>query len=52
MTDEHDELGALAQEIQKIIADNRKFLERVQDEDFEPIDDEEDVAEDEITEEL
>jgi hypothetical protein len=51
MIDEHDELSALAQEIQKIIADNRKFLERVQDEDFEPID-EEDVVEDGITEEL
>ncbi len=51
MTVEQDDLSALAQEIQKIIADNRKFLERVQDEDFEPVDEEE-VAEEEITEEL
>lgn len=51
MTDEHDELSVLAQEIQKIIADNRKFLERVQDEDFAPVDGEE-VAEDDVTEEL
>ena len=51
VTDERgDELGELAREIKKVIADNRKFLERVLDEDFEPGEDE--VVEEEVTEEL
>jgi len=45
-----NELDELAREISRIITDNRKFLARVMDDDFEP---EEDIGEeDEITEEL
>ena len=50
VTDERNDLNELTQEIQKIIADNRRFLERVRDEDFEPEADE--VPEEEIVEEL
>ena len=51
MTDERsDELGELAREIRKVIADNRKFLDRVLDEGFEPAEDE--VPEEEIAEVL
>jgi len=49
---EKNELEELAKEIRRTIADNRKFLDRVMDDDFEP--DEEDIGEDEreIVEEL
>jgi hypothetical protein len=50
VTDEHAELEELAREIRKVIADNRKFLDRVLDDDFEP--EEEDVTEEEVVEEL
>jgi hypothetical protein len=47
---EKNELDELAREIDRIIADNRKFLARVMDDDFEP---EEEVGdEDDIIEEL
>lgn len=36
MTEEKNELDELSREIRKIIEDNRKFLNRVMDEDFEP----------------
>lgn len=51
MVAEKNELDDLSQEIRKIISDNKKFLDRVMDEDFEPEDDGEE-AEQEITEEL
>jgi hypothetical protein len=50
VTDEHTELEDLAREIRKVIADNRKFLDRVLDDDFEP--EEEDVTGEETGEEL
>lgn len=33
---EKDELERLAEEVKRIISDNRKFLSRVMEEDFEP----------------
>jgi len=50
MDKEKNELDELTQEIGKIIKDNKKFLDRVMDEDFEP--EEEIVEEREIIEEL
>jgi hypothetical protein len=50
MEKEKSELDDLTREIGRIIADNRKFLARVMDDDFEP--DEEDDEEDDIIEEL
>lgn len=50
MTEERDELVELASEIKRVIADNRKFLERVLEEDFEP--EEEEIADEEVHEEL
>ncbi len=45
-----DEMDELSKEIKKIISDNKKFLDRIMDEDFEPEDEE--SGEEEITEEL
>ena len=51
MDKEKNELDELTREISKIITDNKKFLDRVMDDDFEP---EEEVEEEEseIIEEL
>ena len=49
MVAEKDEFDALSKEIMKMISDNRKFLSRVMDEDFEP---EEEVEDNEVIEEL
>lgn len=46
-----DEMEELSREIKKIITDNKKFLDRILDDEFEP-EDEEESGEDEITEEL
>ena len=44
---DQNELEELAQNIRKIVQDNRKFLEKVMDEDFEPDEErEEDSPED------
>lgn len=51
MGDQKNELDELAREIRKVIDTNRKFLERVMDEDFEPDEAAEDV-ENEVFEEL
>ncbi len=51
MGDERIELDELSKEIRKVIENNRKFLDRVMDEDFEP-EDEEEVKEEEVFEEL
>lgn len=51
MTLERDDLAELEKEVKKLLDDNRKFLERVLDDDFEP----DEVVEDdgpEVTEEL
>lgn len=51
MTLEKDDLAELEKEVRKLLDDNRKFLERVQDDDFEP----EEAGDDEgpeVTEEL
>ena len=50
MDKEKNELDELTREISKIITDNKKFLDRVMDDDFEP--EEEPEEESEITEEL
>jgi hypothetical protein len=50
MDREKNDLDELTREISKIITENRKFLDRVMDDDFEPEEDAE--AEEEITEEL
>lgn len=51
MEKEKSELDELTREISRIISDNKKFLDRVMDDDFEP---EEEIEEEdeEITEEL
>jgi hypothetical protein len=36
MVEEKNELDELSREIKKVIADNKKFLDRVLDEEFEP----------------
>ncbi|QSV46409.1 hypothetical protein [Geobacter benzoatilyticus] len=51
MGDERIELDELSKEIRKVIENNRKFLDRVMDEDFEPEDGEE-AKEEEVFEEL
>lgn len=51
MGDERIELDELSKEIRKVIENNRKFLDRVMDEDFEPEDGEE-VKEEAVFEEL
>ncbi len=51
MGDERIELDELSKEIRKVIENNRKFLDRVMDEDFEP-EDEEEAKEEEVFEEL
>ena len=44
---DQNELEELAQNIRKIVQDNRKFLEKVMDEDFEPDEEkEEDFSQD------
>jgi len=50
MDKEKNELDELTREISKIITDNKKFLDRVMDDDFEP--EEEAEEEEEIVEEL
>jgi len=50
MDKEKNELDELTREIDRIIADNKKFLARVMDDDFEP--DEDVGGEDDIIEEL
>jgi hypothetical protein len=50
MDKEKNELDELTREIDKIITDNKKFLARVMDEDFEP--EEEGEEEGEVIEEL
>ncbi len=39
MDGEKNELEDLAREVQQLIKDNRKFLDRIMDDDFEPEDD-------------
>jgi hypothetical protein len=39
MDGEKNELEDLAREVQNLINDNRKFLDRIMDDDFEPEDD-------------
>jgi hypothetical protein len=50
MTDTKDELQELAEGIARLLSDNRKFLSRLKDDDFEP-DGDEDDGEDESEEE-
>lgn len=52
MDKEKNELEELTREITRVIADNKKFLDRVMDDDFEPELDEEEEGEEEIMEEL
>jgi hypothetical protein len=52
METEKNELEELAEEIRKTIADNRKFLERVMDDDFEPEEGDLDQGGEEVVEEL
>jgi hypothetical protein len=42
VTDPKDELQELAEGIARLISDNRKFLSRLKDDDFEPDGDEDD----------
>lgn len=46
MGDDRNELDELSREIRKVIESNRKFLDHVMDEDFEPEDSEEAKDED------
>ena len=48
MEKELTELEELTREITRVIADNRKFLDRVMDDDFEPDVDEEEADEVEV----
>jgi hypothetical protein len=50
MDKEKNELDELARDVKKVIADNKKFLDRVMDDDFEP--EEADEEEEEQIEEL
>jgi hypothetical protein len=50
MQDDATELEELAREIHRVIADNRKFLDHVLDDDFEP--EEDDLPQEEVVEEL
>jgi hypothetical protein len=52
MDKEKNELEELTREITRVIADNRKFLARVMDDDFEPEMEEGEEGEDEVMEEL
>ncbi len=45
MAAEKDELDELTKEIRKVIADNRKFLNKVMDDEFEPEEDEREEGE-------
>lgn len=47
-----DDLEGLEKEIKRLLDDNRKFLERVLDDDFEPEPEEVGEDEQEVTEEL
>ncbi len=51
MGDERSELDELSREIRRVIENNRKFLDHVMDEDFEPEDTEE-AKDEEVFEEL
>lgn len=51
MGDERSELDELSREIRKVIENNRKFLDRVMDEDFEP-EDAEEAKDEDVFEEL
>jgi len=51
MGEERSELDELSREIRKVIEGNRKFLDHVMDEDFEPEDSEE-AKEEDLFEEL
>lgn len=51
MGDERSELDELSREIRKVIENNRKFLDHVMDDDFEP-EDAEEAKDDEVFEEL
>ncbi|HEY6838708.1 MAG TPA: hypothetical protein VI389_08200 [Geobacteraceae bacterium] len=46
-----DDMEELSKEIKKIITDNKKFLERIMDDEFEP-EEEEESGEDAVVEEL
>lgn len=52
MEKDKNELEELTREITRVIADNKKFLDRVMDDDFEPEVDEEEEEEEENIEEL
>jgi hypothetical protein len=52
MDKEKNELDELTREITRIIVDNRKFLDRVMDDDFEPEEDEVESTDEEMLEEL
>ncbi len=49
---EKNELDELTREISRLISDNKKFLDRVMDDDFEPDEEELEDGEEEILEEL
>lgn len=51
MVADNNEFDELSKEIRKIITENKKFLSRVQDDDFEP-EEEEGEGEEEVVEEL
>lgn len=53
MDTEKDELARLEEEVKKLLADNRRFLERFLDEELEVAEEEEEeAAEEEVFEEL
>lgn len=47
MDEANSELDELSREIRKIISDNKKFLDRVMDDEFEPDEDQAELDEDE-----
>lgn len=51
MGDERNELDELSREIRKVIENNRRFLDRVMDDEFEPEDGDE-LKDEEVFEEL
>ncbi len=52
MGDERNELDELSREIRKVIENNRKFLDRVMDEEFEPDDEADETKDEDVFEEL
>ncbi|CAG0972888.1 hypothetical protein [Geobacter sp.] len=52
MGDERNELDELSREIRKVIENNRKFLDRVMDEEFEPDDEADEAKDEDVFEEL